>query len=103
MHRHLWVALALVAVVGCGGGAGNDTGQDLGNLLDTAQGTHLTREEHPDGWQRRDCFLCHPREEIHQVDRTGLGVLPLQDIRNLVDRQGLDSCALCHGTNGVGE
>jgi hypothetical protein len=98
-RRHLRVALAVIAFAGCGGG--NDDGQDFGNLIASAQGTQLTREEHPTGWERRDCFLCHPLEEIHQVDRSGTGVLPLEDIRRLVDRDRLESCPLCHGNNGV--
>jgi hypothetical protein len=99
-RRCLAVAvLALCGLIGCGGG--NDNGEDLGNLLDTAQGTHLTAAEHPDGYGRSDCFLCHPAEDIHLVDRTGFGVLPLADIRALVDRKGLQSCVLCHGDNGV--
>ncbi len=97
--RRWWMALAAVALLGCG--KGNDNGQDFGNLIASAQGTHLTREEHPEGWGRTECFLCHPVEEIHQVDRSGTGVLPLADIRRLVDRDGLESCHLCHGDNGV--
>jgi hypothetical protein len=93
--------IAVAAFVGCGGG--NDHGQNFGNLIASAQGTQLTREEHPDGWTRTDCFVCHPVEEIHQVDRTGTGVLPLEDIRKLVARDGLASCHLCHGDNGVGQ
>jgi hypothetical protein len=95
------MVLAVVGVVGCG--RGNDDGQDFGDIVAGAQGTQLTREEHPTGWGRSDCFLCHPLEEIHQVDRSGTGVVPLEDIRRLVDRERLNSCHLCHGDNGVGD
>jgi hypothetical protein len=95
------MVLAVVGVVGCG--RGNDDGQDFGDIVAGAQGTQLTREEHPTGWGRSDCFLCHPLEEIHQVDRSGTGVVPLEDIRRLVDRERLSSCHLCHGDNGVGD
>ena len=98
-RRYLRVALAVIGIAGCGGG--NDDGQDFGNLIASAQGTQLTREEHSTGWGRRECFVCHPLEEIHQVDRSGTGVLPLEDIRRLVDRDRLESCPLCHGNNGV--
>ncbi len=97
--RRLWVVLVVVGIGACGGG--NDDGQDFGNLIASAQGTQLTLEEHPTGWGRSECFLCHPLEEIHQVDRSGTGVLPLADIRRLVDRDRLASCPLCHGDNGV--
>jgi hypothetical protein len=94
-------AIAVLVAAGCGGG--NDDGQDFGNLIASAQGTQLTRAEHPDGWGKRECFTCHPVEEIHRTDRSGLGVLPLEDIRALVAERGLASCELCHGKNGVGE
>lgn len=92
-------AVAIAALVGCG--KGNDDGEDFGNLIAGAQGTQLTRAEHPTGWGRNECFLCHPLEEIHRVDRSGTGTLPLADIRRLVDRDRLGSCPLCHGSNGV--
>ena len=97
--RRLWIGIALVGLVACG--KGNDDGQDFDNLIAGAQGTQLTREEHTNGWGRSDCFLCHPLEEIHQVDRSGTGTLPLADIRRLVDRDRLESCHLCHGNNGA--
>jgi hypothetical protein len=93
--------MAMAGAVACG--SGNDDGQDFGNLIAGAQGTQLTREEHPTGWGRSECFLCHPLEEIHQVDRSGTGTVPLADIRRLVDRERLDSCHLCHGDNGLEE
>jgi hypothetical protein len=93
------VVVVLVAVLGCG--KGNDDGEDFGNLIASAQGTQLTRAEHPTGWGQKECFLCHPVDEIHKVDRSGTGTLPLEDIRRLVARDGLASCRLCHGDNGV--
>jgi hypothetical protein len=101
MRGRLWVLMAAVAFVACG--RGNDDGQDLGNLIASAQGTQLTRAEHPTGWGRSECFLCHPVDEIHHVDHSGTGTEPLADIRRLVDRDGLASCHLCHGDNGVGQ
>jgi hypothetical protein len=103
INRRLWVGCAVVALVALAGcGRGNDDGQDFGNLIASAQGTQLTRAEHPTGWGRSECFLCHPVDEIHHVDRSGTGTVPLDDIRRLVDREGLASCHLCHGDNGLG-
>ncbi len=99
-QRWLWI-LAAVGVAACGGG-GHDDGQDFGDLVASAQGTQLTRAEHPTGWGRSECFLCHPLEEIHRVDRSGTGIVPLADIRRFVDRDRLGSCPLCHGDNGGG-
>ena len=70
------VAMVMMAVAALGCGRGNDDGQDFGNLIESAQGTQLTREEHPTGWGRRECFLCHPVDEIHHVDRSGTGTVP---------------------------
>jgi hypothetical protein len=98
-RRAVVTAMVMAMLAACGGG--NDDGQDLGNLLETAQGTQLTAEEHPTGFGRSECFTCHPIEELHRTDHSGTGVLPLEDIRRLVERERLDSCSLCHGDNGV--
>lgn len=104
MRRRFGVVTAVVAMVALAGcGNGNDHGENFGNLIASAQGTQLTRAEHPTGWGQTECFLCHPVDEIHKVDRSGTGTLPLADIRRLVDRDGLTSCHLCHGDNGVGQ
>ena len=99
--KRLILILSLLGLLGCV--SADDGGQDFGNLFDSPEGTVLTEEEHPDGWGRSDCFFCHPIYEIHRVDRTGTGVLPLKEIQKLVEEEGLDSCPLCHGDNGVNE
>jgi len=81
----------------------NDGGQDWGNILAGVEGLQLTEEDHPDGWGRQECFVCHPLEVIHQEDRSGIGVLLLQDIRDFTVQEGLASCPICHGDNGVPE
>lgn len=80
-----------------------DGGQDWGNILDGVEGLILTEEDHPSGWGRQECFVCHPLEVIHQEDRSGLGVLLLEDIREFTVQEGLASCPICHGDNGVPE
>ncbi len=79
----------------------DDRGQDWGNIFDGVEGLQLTEEDHPNGWGREDCFVCHPLEVIHQEDRSGLGVLLLEDIREYTKEEGLASCPVCHGDNGV--
>ncbi|HVY55253.1 MAG TPA: hypothetical protein VHC46_05795 [Thermodesulfobacteriota bacterium] len=81
----------------------DDEGQDWGNILAGVEGLQLTEEDHPDGWGRQDCFACHPLEVIHQEDRSGIGVLLLEDIREFTVQEGLASCPICHGDNGVPE
>ncbi|MGH7800022.1 MAG: hypothetical protein ACREOW_05245 [Thermodesulfobacteriota bacterium] len=90
--------LMLLGFLGCV--SEDEGGQNFGDIFDTPEGTVLTQEEHPDGWGRSDCFVCHPIFEIHRVDRTGTG-LDLKAIREFVEEEGLDSCPLCHGDNGV--
>lgn len=97
----LLIALLLLGVVGCAGGG--DDGQDFGNIFETPEGIVLTEGEHPDGWGRDDCFACHPLEEIHRKDRTQTLLLPIEEIQAFVEAEGLDSCVVCHGDNGVGE
>ncbi len=80
-----------------------DEGQDWGNILAGVEGLQLTEEDHPDGWGRQECFVCHPLEVIHQEDRSGIGVLLLEDIREFTVQEGLASCPICHGDNGVPE
>jgi hypothetical protein len=97
----LLVAILLIlSVAGCV--SEDNQGQDFGNILDSPGGLVVTEGEHPDGWGRSDCNTCHPRADIHQVDRTD-GLLPLEDIQALVEEEGLASCVICHGDNGVDE
>ena len=81
----------------------DDGGQDFGNIFMSTEGLILTEDDHPDGWMREDCFVCHPLEVIHQVDRSGTGTLLLEDIQEFVLQEGLASCPICHGDNGVPE
>jgi hypothetical protein len=100
MSKWLPVPFLLLWLLGCGG-TEEDEGQDFGNLFDGPSGIILTRDEHESGWGRSDCLVCHPVEEIHRLNRTGSGTLPLEDIREFVARAGLGSCSVCHGDNGV--
>jgi hypothetical protein len=98
--KSLLALLSILLIIGCVGE--ENQGQGFGNILDSPEGLIVTEEEHPDGWGRSDCFACHPIFDIHQVDRTD-GLLPLEDIQALVEEEGLASCVLCHGDNGVDE
>lgn len=97
--KKLLVLILMLGALGCA--EGDDMGQDFGNIFDSPEGIILTEDEHPDGWGREDCFACHPLEEIHQEDRTQTSILPIEDIQEFVNEEGLDSCVICHGDNGV--
>ncbi|HEX9756572.1 MAG TPA: hypothetical protein VGB26_02075 [Nitrospiria bacterium] len=96
------VPLLLLFLLSCAE-SGDDEGQNLGNLFEGPGGIIVTQAEHPEGWGRSDCLICHPAEEIHRVNRTGEGTLPLEDIRELALRAGVGGCSVCHGDNGVTE
>jgi hypothetical protein len=105
----LLVCLAGVALAGCGSDGPMDSA-DYGNLLNSPAGLILVEEEHPTGWGRPDCLVCHEVRNMHVVNRTGLpdctpevqeGCIDLPGIRSIIDNQGEASCALCHGDNGV--
>lgn len=81
----------------------DNKGQDFGNILNSPEGIILTEEDHPDGWMREDCYTCHPLAVIHQEDRSGTGLLPIEDIQEFVLAEGLASCPICHGFNGIEE
>lgn len=103
MMRGWMMAAGLVLVAaGCGSDASVES-EDYGNLLASPAGLVLVQEEHPTGWSRPDCFACHEIRNIHRVNRTGLpdAEVDLASVRTIVRNQGVASCTLCHGANGV--
>ena len=97
--RKVLLLIFLLLLVSCVGE--DNEGQDFGNIFDSTGGLILTEEDHPSGFGREDCFVCHPLEVIHQVDRSGTGTVPLDEIQEFVLMEGLASCPICHGDNGV--
>ncbi len=62
-------------------------------------GLIVTQEEHGIGWGEASCDSCHLRAGLH-----GRGCTPGVDLvalREIVDADGLESCASCHGDNGI--
>lgn len=67
--------------------------------LRTSADLTLTEANHPHGYGRNACFVCHLPGNIHRQNTLGD---PLFDsAQDLVERYGLKSCAGCHGDNGV--
>jgi hypothetical protein len=106
-RRILPLALSLL-LLGCGND-GSPEGEDYGNLLASPGGLLVLEEEHPTGFGRPDCFVCHEVRNMHIVNRTDLpdcnGVeeacIDLAMIQSVIRQSGEQSCVLCHGTNGV--
>lgn len=96
------LSMFFLALAGCGSDGSEDS-ENYGNLLASPGGLIVLEEEHPDGWNRADCLLCHAADNIHNVNRTGLpdDDVDLEGVRAIVHNQGEASCALCHGDNGV--
>jgi hypothetical protein len=104
--------VALLFLVACGNDA-DPEGADYGNLLASPGGLIVLEEEHPTGFGRSDCFGCHEVRNMHVENRTDLpdcrdlpdppteGCIDLAEIQSIIRNQGEDSCALCHGNNGV--
>ena len=59
----------------------------------------LSRDSHPHGFLRSQCFACHLPTNIHQVDRLKDPSFAMASF--LVEQNGLRSCSGCHGDNGV--
>lgn len=87
-------------VAACGADLEPLSGEDYGNILNSPGGLTLNEEKHTAGWGKSDCSICHNFNNIHLVDRTGTNI-DMAAIREIVFTDGLTSCAVCHGTNGV--
>jgi hypothetical protein len=101
--RHLVLCSFLLLVVAACGSNGEVTGENYGNLLASPEGLIVTQEEHPTGWTRPECFGCHEVRNIHTINRTDLpdDVIDLPGVRAIVQNEGVASCPMCHGSNGV--
>jgi len=75
--------------------------EDLPDVIHSPAGLELVpADEHP-GWGEARCLSCHSSERMHVRNCTGIPEVDVAAIRILVDEQGEDSCAACHGDNGV--
>jgi hypothetical protein len=70
-----------------------------GSMLDSDEGLVVTADEHGAAWGVAECDACHAFSTLH---RTGCTPdIDLEVVQEKVEIEGLDSCALCHGDNGV--
>lgn len=88
-----WIAL-LLAVAGCA----QETQYEDYKVASIAD-LYLTATNHPHGYGKQDCFLCHVPSRLHRVNRLNSPNFDLAPI--LVEQSGVTSCAGCHGPNGV--
>ncbi len=59
----------------------------------------LDSQNHPHGFRQRQCFYCHVKSNIHQVDRYNDPLFG--SAQDAVEADGINACSLCHGDNGV--
>ena len=82
-------------------GCGSQHGQPEDYHMTSTDDLILKPSNHPHGYGRSDCFLCHIHSRIHQVDHLNSPNFDLAPA--LVKQSKLKSCSGCHGKNGVGE
>jgi hypothetical protein len=99
--RALFPALILLSLLAsCGahhGSAENEEAAGFG----TSANLILTVEKHAPGWQRPDCFSCHIPKNLHLENANTLPGINLDQVRQIVDKDGEASCHRCHGPNGL--
>lgn len=92
--RALNLFLLVSALVAC-----DSTRQYEDYQMKTESDQILTSYNHPHGYQKLQCFVCHHLENIHQENRIGSSSFDLAN--TLVRQSGLASCSGCHGKNGA--
>ena len=70
-----------------------------GSMLESQRGLVVTEEEHPTGWENERCAECHAFDALHLHACTP--EVDLLEAQAKVEEDGDESCAPCHGTNGV--
>ncbi len=92
--KRYFIFLLFVFVWGCGVQRETEN-YDLRSDTDLT----LTAQNHPHGFQKRECFYCHVKANIHQVARYSSS-FDLEYVRSLVEENGISVCRSCHGANG---
>jgi hypothetical protein len=87
--------LALLVVLnGCA-----DPDCPRGSMVASPGGLVVTPSEHPTGWGGAACEECHAFDALHLAGCTP--EVDLVEAQERVASDGVDSCAPCHGDNGV--
>ena len=77
--------------------------EDLPDPVHSPAGLELVRADKHPGWGEARCLSCHSVERMHLRNCTGIPEVDVAAIRVIVDQEGQDACATCHGDNGVSE
>lgn len=85
---------ALTALIACA-----DDPCPRGSMTESVGGLVVTEAEHPTGWGQAECASCHAFDALHLQSCTPEA--DLVAVQELVDAEGVDACAACHGDNGL--
>ncbi len=77
--------------------------EDLPDVIHGPAGLELVPADGHPGWGQERCMSCHSVERMHVRNCTGIPEVDVAAIRAMVDEQGDEVCATCHGDNGVPE
>lgn len=72
------------------------------DMLASPEGLLLTVEEHEAGWGNDACTQCHALETTHRSNCTSEPTIDMEAIREEAEDGAYETCAGCHGDNGVG-
>ena len=70
-----------------------------GSMLESDGALVVTEAEHPTGWGDGACTDCHAVEALHRGACTP--DVDLDAVAVIVEEEGVEGCAQCHGDNGV--
>jgi len=75
----------------------------IDDILDSPEGLRLVQDEHEAGWGNDACTQCHALETTHRANCTSEPDLDLEAVREEAEDGTYETCAGCHGANGVEE
>jgi hypothetical protein len=96
-----WMLLLFLASGLPGCGSSTRDRENYGDLSVTPGGTAIVAaEEHPAGWGRRDCLVCHNAAlNLHRRPGNGLNADAIAAAAQA--NGGSPYCLTCHGPNGL--
>lgn len=95
--RALPVALLGLLIAGCT----IDPCEGKTDQLASPEGLVVTENEHQAGWGSDSCLFCHPLDTTHAADCSEGLVFDMEAVREEAADGEFDTCAACHGDNGV--
>ncbi|QAR32572.1 hypothetical protein EP073_03870 [Geovibrio thiophilus] len=86
--------MILASAAACGSNSSSNSSAQK-NAIGIPQ---LTDSKSHSGWEREDCSLCHPSNQLDEIHSYNPA---LADSFKKVDADDIGACLYCHGTNGI--